>query len=324
MKDIFVVAEHYKEEITEATYEMLGKGKELAAELQGKLTAVLLGSGIKNLAGALGSADSVIYVDDPYLKEFNPFAYTKVLTCVIKERNPYIILVSSSTQGMDLGSLLAAHLDAQAVTNCINFKAAGGKITSTSQMYGGKINIDVSLGEKQTIVLVQTGAFQAAAGKVNLSPAVEELKSPVSLADLPIQFNNFIEPPAGDIDITKVPILIGAGRGVGQQDNLQELEDLAQMLGGAVSGSRPVIDQKWLPKTRQVGKSGMIVKPKVYLACGISGAPEHVEGMKDSEVVIAINTDPNAPIFGVSDYGVVGDMFDIIPILKEELAKIKA
>ena len=164
------------------------------------------------------------------------------------------------------------------------------------------------------------GARAAEKGRSDQKPQIEDVQ--VTLPDtLRVQFKKYLEPEAGDVDITKQDVLVSVGRGIQTQDNIALAEELAQALGGAVSGSRPVIDQGWLPLSRQVGKSGAAVKPKLYLALGISGAPEHVEGMRGAEVIIAINTDAHAPIFNVAHYGVVGDLFDIVPPLTEEINK---
>jgi electron transfer flavoprotein alpha subunit len=194
-----------------------------------------------------------------------------------------------------------------------------GAVVATCQIYGGKIYAEVALPPVTTLVAVVPGTFPAEAGKVSGQPVVALLplapEHPVGRT----VFRKWIEPPPGDVDITKVPVLVSIGRGIKNAENVPQAQELADLLGGAVSGSRPVIDQGWLPKTRQVGKSGMTVKPKLYLALGVSGAPEHVEGMRGAELIVAINTDPQAPIFSVAHYGVVADVFDILPSLTEEI-----
>jgi len=178
----------------------------------------------------------------------------------------------------------------------------------------------VAVQGEPVILGLLPGARAAEKGRSDQKPQIEDVQ--VTLPDtLRVQFKKYLEPEAGDVDITKQDVLVSVGRGIQTQDNIALAEELAQALGGAVSGSRPVIDQGWLPLSRQVGKSGAAVKPKLYLALGISGAPEHVEGMRGAEVIIAINTDAHAPIFNVAHYGVVGDLFDIVPPLTEEINK---
>jgi electron transfer flavoprotein alpha subunit len=191
----------------------------------------------------------------------------------------------------------------------------------TSQLFGGKILSDVRLPGNRGVVSVYPGSFPPDAGKSDRKPSIEMLDLPVK--ETKVIFNKYIEPEAGDIDITKQDILVSVGRGIVNADNIAMVEELADVLGGAVCASRPVIDQGWLPMSRQVGKSGMTVKPKLYFALGISGAPEHQEGMKSCQLIIAVNTDPKAPIFDIAQYGVVADLFEIVPQLVEELKKGK-
>ena len=181
---------------------------------------------------------------------------------------------------------------------------------------------DVAITAAPVILLVAPGAFRPTEQKG--AAQVETKASPVPLAAGPVAFEEMILPDATDVDITQQDVLVAVGRGIQQQDNLELAEELAKALGGALCASRPIVDQKWLPMTRQVGKSGMIVKPKCFIALGISGAPEHVEGMKDSGLIIAVNTDPNAPIFAVAHYGVVADLLDVAPALTEAIKKLKS
>jgi electron transfer flavoprotein alpha subunit len=192
----------------------------------------------------------------------------------------------------------------------------------TSQLFGGKILSDVRLPGNRGVVSVYPGSFPPDAGKSDRKASIEMLD--LRVEESKIIFNKYIEPEAGDIDITKQDILVSVGRGIANADNIAMVEELADVLGGAVCASRPVIDQGWLPLSRQVGKSGMTVKPKLYLSLGISGAPEHVEGMKDSGLIVAINTDPNAPIFSVSHFGVCADLFDVLPTLIEKMKTRKS
>lgn len=315
---ILVIAEHLKGQIEDITFEMLGKGKALAGNLGGELAVVLLGHNHKGLADQLGVADKVIYVDDPNLAEYNPEAYCRTVSSVIEAQQPKLALIANTSMGMDLAAGVSVDRSLPLVAYANDISAEGGSLSVVSQLYGGKINVESQLEGDSCVVSVIAGSFPADAGKGDGSPAIEEA-SPPDLSTLNVRFKQLIEPEAGDVDITQQEILVSVGRGIQSDDNLPMAEELASKLGGVISCSRPIVDSKWLGKTRQVGKSGLKVKPRLYLALGISGAPEHIEGIKDAELIIAVNTDPNAPIFDHAHYGVVADLFDIIPAIGERL-----
>ncbi len=312
---IFVVVEHLKGKIEDITFEMLGKGKEMADASGGELVAVLLGSGADGMAGQLGAAGKVIYVDDANLAEYNPQAYCKAVASVVEANSPKMVLIGNTSMGMDIAGGVSVDLNIPFVAYASGISNDGGTITSA--LYGGKMNVDSSPSGDSVIISVIAGSFPADAGRVDGSPSVETASA--DLSGLTIQFKQLIEPEGGDVDITQQEILISVGRGIQSDENLPLAEELAAKLGGAISCSRPIVDSKWLSKTRQVGKSGLKVKPKLYLALGISGAPEHIEGMKDADLIIAVNTDPKAPIFDYAHYGVVQDLFDFIPALSGKL-----
>lgn len=308
--NIIVIAEHFKGNIEDITFEMLGKGKDLAGASGGQVIAVLLGSGAKALAANLGGAAKVVYCDSPEFAEFNPEAYGKTLAAILPGLMPGIVLVANTSTGMDLAAGLSVDLNIPLVAY-VNAVSAG---SATSQLYGGKVNVKSALAAGPVIISVLPGSFPAEAGKGGAAPAVEDAAAP-DFSNLKIRFKKRMEPEAGDVDITQQDVLVSVGRGIQSEDNLPLVQALADKLGGALSSSRPIVDNKWLPKTRQVGKSGLKVKPKVYLAVGISGAPEHWEGMKDAECIIAINVDPKAPIFGFAHYGTTADLFDVVPAI---------
>jgi electron transfer flavoprotein alpha subunit len=317
--DILVVVEQLEGKVSEITFELLGKGRELARALGGKLCALLVGSDVKNLAGELGAADRLLVADHPGLAHYVPDAFKQTLVEVVKTHRPRLVLTSGTALGMDQAAGLSAELGLPLVAYARDLRLDGNGLVVISQLYGGKIFSESLVEGAQAVVSVVAGAFSADAGKASGSPSIEEF-APVT-ASSRIKFKRLIEPEAGDVDITREAILVSVGRGIQSKDNIGIVEELANALGAALSASRPIVDNGWLPKTRQVGKSGMTVKPKLYIAVGISGAPEHVEGMKDAELILAINTDQAAPIFNVAHYGVVSDLFDVIPLLTE---KIKA
>ncbi len=307
MSKIFVIAEHLNGEVEDITYEMLGKAKSLG----GDVIAVLLGSGAKDMASDF-AADKVLYVDSPELANFNPEAYCKTIVSLVGSHTPNIVLVGNTSQGMDI----AAGLSIDCNMPLIAYASDVSEGSVTSQLYGGKMSVESAV-EGDFIASVLAGSFPVDAGKGS-GAAVEEVAAP-DLSGLKIKFKQLIEPEGGDVDITATDVLVSVGRGIQNEDNMEVVQVLADKLGAALSCSRPIVDSKWLPKTRQVGKSGLKVKPKVYIAVGISGAPEHIEGMKDADCIIAINTDANAPIFDYADYGTTEDLFDVVPALTEKL-----
>ena len=314
--DILILAEHLNGKLADITYELAGRAKALAGVFGGQAIAVVLGSGAKVLAESIG-ADSILYVDDPALAQFNPEAYSRVLTALIKERGPRVVMLGNTSMGMDLGSGLSVTTGLPFIAYVNGLATEGGALVATSQIYGGKIQAEAVPQGEACIVSCLAGAFPAEAGRG--SAPVEQNASPVSLSDLKVKFVKLIEPQGGDVDITQQPILVSIGRGIGGPENIELAQELAEALGCAVSSSRPVTDAGWLPKTRQVGKSGLTVKPKIYLAFGISGAPEHLEGMRGAETIIAVNTDVKAPIFDVAHYGATCDILDLFPALTDKV-----
>ncbi|MDH5607722.1 MAG: electron transfer flavoprotein subunit alpha/FixB family protein [Anaerolineae bacterium] len=314
--DILVVAEVFDGKVSDISYEMTGKAKELAGVLGGKVIVAIMGSGISGLAATFAS-DSTVYVDDPGLAEFNPEAYGKVVEALVAEKAPKVTLFGYTSIGMDLAAWLSAKTGSPCIAFVNDINAAGGAVSASSRVYGGKLAAEVSVGEGSCIMTVLAGAFPADAGRG--STAAEQVASPVDLGSLAIKFVKLIKPAGGDVDITSVDKLVAIGRGIGSEDGIELAQELAEALEAEVAASRPITDAGWLPKTRQVGKSGLSVKPKLYLMMGISGAPEHLEGMKDAELIIAINTDANAPIFDVAHYGATADLYEVAEEMLELL-----
>jgi electron transfer flavoprotein alpha subunit len=319
--DVLVYIEHLKGQISDVSFELLGRGRELADTLGGKLDAVLIGSQCAALAEQLGKADRVLCVADIRLADYNPTAFKFALASVVQERAPRVTLIGNTSMGMELAAGVSAEtgIPLIAYANQVSVED-GSRIVATSMLYGGKLFAEAEPEGDQVIVSVLAGSFDAEKGKAGRAVTVEEVKAPLSInGGGGVRFKQLMEPEAADVDITKQDILVSVGRGIQSADNIELVEELANALGGALSSSRPIVDNGWLPKSRQVGKSGVTVKPKLYFAVGISGAPEHLEGMKDAATIIAINTDPNAPIFEVADYGIVGDLFDVVPALTEKI-----
>ncbi|MGD0485252.1 MAG: electron transfer flavoprotein subunit alpha/FixB family protein [Gemmatimonadales bacterium] len=313
--DIWVLAEQWRGSLSDLTFELLVLGRELATGLGGRpLRAVLLGHQAQGLAQGLGAADGVLVVDDPALAEPNPEACCRALAALVDARRPEAVLVPWSNTSADVLGLLAARAKLPLANFCRDVRVAEGALEARCVLYGGKMEVSVRLAGAPAVLGVLPGARAGAAARVAGAPPVETVTVAFP-AEGHVRFESYVEPAAGDVDITQQDALVAVGRGIQTQDNLELAEELAAALGGAVGASRPVIDQGWLPLSRQIGKSGATVKPKLYVAAGISGAPEHVEGMKNAELIIAINTDPQAPIFAVSHYGIVGDALDVLPAL---------
>jgi electron transfer flavoprotein alpha subunit len=316
--DILVLAEHHDGQITDATNELLGGAAKLAAESGGRTLAALFGSGDRALADGL-AADEVIYVDHPALAGFVPEAYVTALAALVSQRDPRLVMIANSTVGMDIAGALSARSGRPLIAYCTAVSFEGDKTVATAQVFGGKLNAEVEV-VGAAIVSVVAGSFAPAQGG---SPTVTEAPAPAELDGVATKFLARVQPESTDVDITAQDILVSVGRGIGGAENIELAQELADALGATVSASRPVTDAGWLPKTRQVGKSGRKVKPKLYLACGISGAPEHLEGMSDAELIIAINSDEKAPIFDVAHYGVTADLFDMLPALTEAVQEAK-
>jgi electron transfer flavoprotein alpha subunit len=324
MQDIFVLAEHRQGQIRDITLEMLTKGRELAGKTNKDLTAILFGKDVKEEAKNLSQyAKRVLVVEDAKLENFNSEAYQKVLSNLIKEHQPLLTLIGHTSFGVDLAPSLAASLNAPLATDCIDLKFENEILTVIRQIYGGKVNVNAALRKAGSyIVTVRQAAFPAEKG-APMNGEIVEVSSPLSEEIPEKRFVEYVLPPPGGVDITAADVLIGIGRGIKDESEIPPLEELAKSLGGVLACSRPIVDKGWLPNDRQVGSSGKTVKPKLYIALGISGAFQHVLGMKNSDLIIAVNKDGNAPIFGVADYGIVEDLFKIVPHLKTKLHELR-
>jgi len=315
--DVFVIVEHRDGAVQESTFELLGQARNLAGPAGGVAVAVLCAADAGPLASQLGGADRIIAIESPGLADFTPAGYLAAVVPVIRERDPLLVLVAASGAGMDVAAGLSGATGRSLAVAAVGLVIDGGGPLVTSQLYAGKIQVRSRFRAGRGIVSVVAGTFPADAGRSGGAGAVEKVAA--AATDGRVRFKGLHRPEAGDVDITREAILVSVGRGIGEKDNIEIVEALAAALGGAVSSSRPIADAGWLPRTRQVGKSGLRVKPKLYLALGISGAPEHLEGMRGAELIIAINTDPRAPIFGVAHYGAVVDLLDVATALTARL-----
>ena len=324
MKEIIVVAEHRRGEMRDVTWEMLSKGRQLAETLGAELGVALLGKGVNSLAEALKpNVHRVFLIEDDRLEAYNSETYEKVLTQILTERKPILTLIGHTSQGMDFAPSLAAHLKMPLAPDCIGMDVDGEAFALTRQLYGGKVNVAASFLKKPPyMVTVRSGAFPVVE-KNPLAGEILPIPSPLTDEGLAKRFIEFVEAAVGEVDITQADIIVSVGRGIKEAANIPLVKELADALGGALACSRPVVDKKWLPKDRQVGTSGKTVKPKIYIAIGISGAFQHIAGMKGAGTIIAVNKDPKAPIFGVAQYGIVGDLFKLVPVLKDKIKELR-
>ena len=317
-QDIYVIVEHLRGQVADISYIMLAAARKLSKALNGNVVAVLLGHQAQGLAGIL-AADKTFYLDHPALADFTSDAYQKVLADLIKKDQPRAALFGSTSIGTDVAGVLSMRLGLPLISSCRSFSPEGRFV---SQICGGKIMAEGDLPGPAALVTMVPGGYKPEQGQSTQAPALTQIEVP-ALESPRVTFAKYIEPPAADVDIAKEPLLIAIGRGIQTKDNIELADGLAQALGGVVCGSRPVIDQGWLAASRLVGKSGKHVKPKVYLAMGISGAPEHVEAITESDTIIAINTDPKAPIFDIARYGTETDLFDLVEVLTAKVREAK-
>lgn len=319
MKDIFVLLEHRRGEMRDISIEMLsGAGK-----LGGTVVAVLLGKDVDAFAEkAAGYADKVLYVNDDMFENYNSEAYQKALSALIKEHDPGLLLVGNTAQGVDMAPALAVELEAPLVTDVTVLEIEGEKPKPTRQFFGGKLDAHMAMKDSELyIITLREATFQAE--EPSKSGEIVNVDNPVTEDITYRKFLEYVEPEVGEVDITQSTLLIGVGRGIREDKNMPVVEELAEAIGADLAASRAVVDAGWLPSDRQVGISGKTVKPKLYLAVGISGAFQHVTGMKGSDVIVAINKDPDAPIFGIADYGIVDDLFKVVPKLVEKIKELK-
>jgi len=322
MGEIYVVAEHRKGEIREITFEMLYKARELCRALSRRLTALLLAGRDTGYADALAKrADRVLVFEDDRLETFNADLYKKILYRVIQEDRPFMTLIGHTSWGMDLAPALSVKTGLPLATDCVDIQAEDGRPIVIRQIYSGKLFSRVSFRESPGyLITVRSGAFLPPDNSEMAPGEVVRQEAPADAAEPRRTFVAFVETGAGEIDITQADLLVSVGRGIGEEENIATIRELADRMGATLSCSRPVVDKNWLPKFHQVGTSGKSVRPKIYLALGISGAFQHVAGITGAGTVIAVNKDRKAPIFRVADYGVVEDLFKVADALKQKLA----
>jgi electron transfer flavoprotein alpha subunit len=314
-----VIAEQVQGVFRKVTFEALSVAQPLAGDADGQITAVVMGSGIEGQASDLAryGAAKIIVADDPALTDFSVEAYTNVLADIIAKETPSVIVLGATSQGKDLAARLSVRLDAALANDCVSLQSDAGQVTASRYMYGGKIVADMALAGSPVIVTMRPNTVvineTAGGGEIEkISPAVGEVRAQVVGQQL----------ETGKVDLTEADVVVSGGRGMGG-DDFSVVESLAQVLGGAVGASRSAVDEGWRPASDQVGQTGKTVSPNLYIACGISGAIQHLAGMSSSKVIVAINKDPEAPLISKADYALVGDLFEVVPALTEEIKRVK-
>jgi electron transfer flavoprotein alpha subunit len=322
MAEILVVAEHRNGELREITLQMLSKASDLAGKYSHELTVVLLGSKMDNMIEQLkGRANRIVVYNDERLQHFNPESYSEIINALINECKPLMTLIGHTPWGMDLAPALAVKTGYPLATDCVDILLDSGRPKVVRQIYSGKIFVRMAFREAPSyLITVRGGAFHAGDSGAYQTEVIHS-PAPSLAAQSRREFLGYQDTSKGGVDITQAELLVSVGRGIGEQENIEHARALAGLMGGTLSCSRPVVDKKWLPKYHQVGTSGKSVKPKVYLALGISGAFQHVAGISGAGTVIAVNKDKKAPIFRVADYGVTADVLNVIAALKEKAGK---
>ncbi|MBM4088166.1 MAG: electron transfer flavoprotein subunit alpha/FixB family protein [Planctomycetes bacterium] len=319
--DVLVVAEVQRQALADITLELLAAARGVAEAGGGQVICLVLSADGTPFVPALAPADRIVLVNDPQLADYAPDPFVAAAFEVVAAEQPRAVLVAGTSVGWDLAPLLASRLQAPLVTGCKSVTADGPGLVVDVSFCGGKMMAEVAVGQSPAVLMIMPGSYRAATAAGAARVETREPASPLPAGA--VRFREWVLPEAGDVDITQQDVLVAVGRGIQQKDNVELAEQLAQALGGAVCASRPAVDQGWLPATRQVGKSGMTVRPKLYLALGVSGAPEHLEGMDGSELIIAVNTDPKAPIFDAAHYGAEVDALDLLPALVEAVGAKK-
>ena len=326
--NILLITEQRDALWNKTSFETLAAAQQIATETQSRLAAVVIGKGVAALAEELAASkvDEVLLVEHDLLASYTPDSYTVALRQVIAQAKPDLVLLPHTYQVRDFAPKLAASLGKGMIGDCVGHRHENGKLIFVRQMFQGKTAADVVFeGAAPWFATFQAGAFRAdlvtkGATNAPVTSVSVELK-PEQIRTKPLEL--FREAKQA-VDLTQAPILVAVGRGIKAPENIALAEKLAKAIGGELAASRPICDEGWLPMDRQIGSSGQTVAPKLYLAVGISGAIQHVVGMKGSRTIVAINKDTNAPIFEIADYGIVGDLFEIVPALTEELEKSKS
>lgn len=326
-KGVWVFAEQREGELQKVSLELLGEGRRVADELGVKLTALLLGNNIEDLANILAKhgADEVLVADDKNLEHYTTDAYTKVICDLANERKPGILFVGATFIGRDLGPRIAARLTTGLTADCtsIEVEVENGALLATRPAFGGNLMATIACPDhRPQMATVRPGVF----AKIDTDPSnckIEKVEVKLADSDIRTKVLEIVKAKKDIIDIAEADFIVSGGRGVGSKENFKLLEELAEALEGTVAGSRAAVESGWIEGAYQVGQTGKTVRPQIYIACGISGAIQHVAGMQDSDLIIAVNKDDSAPIMKIADYAIVGDLTKVVPELIAQVREIK-
>jgi electron transfer flavoprotein alpha subunit len=316
-RDVLVLVEHSEGKVESLTSQLLAIGARLAQEMNIELVAAAIGHRIENVVAALqgNGIDKILVVDNPALTLTGGEVQSHVFAEIARQIDPRLVLIGYSLVGMELTPAVASKLGINALTNCVTIELRDGAVTVTRPLFDGTMHAQIVLEEHASaVVALQNGAVTSTPPSAKQA-VVQSITIDVNNLPSRSRVLEITEEPKSDVDLGKAEIIVAVGRGIGDKEKIHFTAELAEALGGTLACSRPVVDVGWLPRERQVGASGKSGAPKVYVACGISGAIQHLTGMRDSKRIIAINKDPNAPIFQVAHIGVVGDLFEIVPAL---------
>ena len=319
---ILAIAETSGGELKKAAFEVVTAAKGLSADF-GPVTAGAAGTGIAGNLGALGKygAEKVVCVDSALLETYTNDGYVKAVLALVKAVDPAVILFAASASGRDFAPSVAAALGAPLVSDCTGLSVEDGKLHALRPVYAGKATITVTTGNSPVLATLRPNVFTAAEVDGAGEAPVESVDAGLAESDIRVTIREVVKAEGRKVDLTEADIIVSGGRGMKGPEHFHLVEELAEALGAVVGASRAVVDAGWRPHTQQVGQTGKTVSPKLYVACGISGAIQHLAGMSSSKCIVAINKDAEAPIFKVADFGVVGDVFDVLPALTEEVRK---
>lgn len=323
MGDILVYAEQANGKVKKTAFELVNKASELAGSLGGSVVAVVIGHNLDGAAEELATygAKKVVLAESEKLAKYNTMAYTTALAQVVDELKPSVVLGADSGVGKDFFPRLAARLKAGLASDATDLRVDAGKVVARKPVYSGKAFVDVVFNTDVQLVTVRPNSFGVKSRQEGLQ--AEVIKKSVDVGELINPIVEVVEGSGGaKVDLTESEIIVSGGRAMGNAENFKVLRELADVLGATVGASRAAVDSGFAPHDMQVGQTGKVVNPKLYIACGISGAIQHLAGMRTSKIIVAINKDPDAPIFSKADYGIVGDLFTIVPLLTEELKKL--
>jgi len=327
MAKVLVFAESRDGKFKKVAFECLGEGRRLAAAGGGSLHAVVVSGDVAFAKGAAAhGADTILTASDPRLALYAPIAYARALQAAVAEAKPDIILLPASAMGRDLSARLAARLDVGVAADCTSVSVdGGGEVTAVRPVYSGKAMATVAFsGPGPAILTLRPNVFPASAASAPGKGEIRALAVAFDDKDFSVRTTEVKLPEGAELDVAEADIVVSGGRAMKGSENFSYIRQLAQALGGAVGASRAAVDAGWIDHSYQVGQTGKVVSPKLYVACGISGAIQHIAGMSTSKVIVAINKDPEAPIFKIADYGLVGDLYALIPLLVAEIGKLKA